>query len=112
MTRGAHFFSRYREDHRYGLGWWHVLSLAVGAGAGQCFIPAVAGPCPTQVPRGRPVTTGKGTLVGIRCHKEFLGRIDAWRAGQEGELSRPAAIHRLAELLDVGGRDIKRGFAD
>ena len=67
----------------------------------------------TPKKRGRPVTTGKGTLVGIRCHKEFLGRVDAWRAGQEGELSRPAAIHRLAELwLDAGGRDTKRGFAD
>ena len=67
----------------------------------------------TPKKRGRPVTTGKGTLVGIRCHKEFLGLVDAWRAGQEGELSRPAAIHRLAELwLDAGGRDTKRGFAD
>jgi hypothetical protein len=63
--------------------------------------------------RGRPVTTGRGTLIGIRCHKEFLTRVDAWRAGQAGELSRPAAIHRLAELwLDTAGRETKRGFAD
>jgi hypothetical protein len=55
--------------------------------------------------RGRPVTTGKGLLVGVRCHKEFLDHVDAWRAKQERELSRPAAIHRLAEIgLRVGGR--------
>jgi hypothetical protein len=60
--------------------------------------------------RGRPVTTGKGTLVGIRCHKEFLGRVDAWRAAQPrtvqgDQISRPAAIHQLAEIgLSFGGR--------
>jgi hypothetical protein len=48
--------------------------------------------------RGRPVTTGKGMLVGIRCHKEFLAQVDAWRTARDGDLSRPAAIHRLAEL--------------
>jgi hypothetical protein len=47
--------------------------------------------------RGRPVTTGRGALVGIRCHKAFLDRVDKWRAAQGG-LSRPAAIQQLAEL--------------
>jgi hypothetical protein len=48
--------------------------------------------------RGRPVTTGTGTLIGVRCLDDFLGRIDAWRAKQEGDVSRPDAIRRLAEL--------------
>ena len=48
--------------------------------------------------RGRPTTTGKGQLIGLRCHKPFLDSVDNWRAGQDGKLSRPAAIVRLAEL--------------
>jgi hypothetical protein len=47
--------------------------------------------------RGRPATTGKGKLIGLRCHKAFLAAVDAWRSKQ-GDLSRPAAIVRLAEL--------------
>lgn len=47
--------------------------------------------------RGRPRTTGKGHLIGLRCHKAFLAAVDAWRSKQEGDLSRPAAIVRLAE---------------
>ena len=47
--------------------------------------------------RGRPPTTGIGMLVGVRCHDEFLGRVDMWRESQ-GELSRPDAIRRLAEI--------------
>ena len=50
---------------------------------------------PAKAKRGRPITTGKGELVGCRCHKPFLESVDRWRAG-EG-LSRPAAIVRLAE---------------
>jgi hypothetical protein len=68
---------------------------------------------PGKKKRGPPRTTGPGVVVGIRCHKEFLDRVDAWRAAQEGGISRPGAIHRLAELwLDTGGRETKRGFAD
>ena len=48
--------------------------------------------------RGRPKTTGKGELIGVRCHKDFLAALDVWRAQQEGEVSRPDAIRRLAEL--------------
>ena len=46
---------------------------------------------------GRPPTTGIGKLVGVRCHKEFLKRVDKWRARQGG-ISRPDAIRRLAEV--------------
>jgi hypothetical protein len=53
---------------------------------------------------GRPVTTGKGELVGLRCHKPFLEAVDSWRDTRE--LSRPAAIVRLAEVgLKAEGHD-------
>jgi hypothetical protein len=48
--------------------------------------------------RGRPRSTGKGELVGLRCHKPFLQAVDKWRASQENKPSRPAAIVRLAEI--------------
>jgi hypothetical protein len=44
---------------------------------------------------GRPVTTGKGQLIGLRCHPPFLDAVDRWRADKD--LTRPAAIVRLAE---------------
>jgi hypothetical protein len=46
---------------------------------------------------GRPATTGKGTLVGLRCHKPFLDAVDRWRGRQDDKPTRPAAIVRLAE---------------
>jgi hypothetical protein len=53
--------------------------------------------------RGRPPTTGIGILVGVRCHDQFLSRVDRWRDRQEGQISRPDAIRRLAERgLDHG----------
>ena len=45
---------------------------------------------------GRPVTTGTGQLIGIRCHPPFLDAVDRWR--KDLELSRPAAIVKLAEV--------------
>jgi hypothetical protein len=54
---------------------------------------------------GRPRTTGPGTLVGIRCHKEFLKRVDDWQARKAPVLSRPQAIMQLAEIgLDKEAR--------
>jgi hypothetical protein len=53
---------------------------------------------PAKRGRGRPVTTGTGTLIGVRCLNDFLRRIDAWRAKQGGDVSRPDAIRRLAEF--------------
>ena len=58
--------------------------------------------------RGRPATTGKGQLIGLRCHKPFLAAVDAWRAKQKIGLTRPAAIIRLAEIgLKAKGRERK-----
>ncbi|WP_210421682.1 hypothetical protein [Tardiphaga sp. OK246] len=49
--------------------------------------------------RGRPVTTGTGTVIGVRMLDELLASIDAWIAAQnERDLSRPKAIRHLVEL--------------
>jgi hypothetical protein len=49
--------------------------------------------------RGRPVTTGTGTVVGVRLLEQPLAAIDAWIAKQkEPELTRPEAIRRLVEI--------------
>jgi hypothetical protein len=47
---------------------------------------------------------GKGVLVGVRCHPEFLATVDRWRAAQPRQpglatgMTRPQAIRALAEL--------------
>jgi hypothetical protein len=52
----------------------------------------------TKKKRGRPVTTGKGTLIGVRLLDDPLSTLDAWIAKQkEPGLSRPEAIRRLVE---------------
>jgi hypothetical protein len=49
--------------------------------------------------RGRPVTTGRGTLIGVRLLKTPLAALDDWIARQqEPGLSRPEAIRRLIEI--------------
>jgi hypothetical protein len=48
--------------------------------------------------KGHPATTGKSTLVGLRCHMPFLQAVDEWRASQDDRPSRPAAIVRLARV--------------
>jgi hypothetical protein len=53
----------------------------------------------TKKRRGRPVTTGKGTLVGVRLLDEPLATLDVWIEKQkEPDLSRPEAMRRLVEL--------------
>lgn len=47
---------------------------------------------------GRPKTTGTGTPTLVRLNDQQLAAIDAWIAGQDGEISRPEAIRRLIEL--------------
>jgi metal-responsive CopG/Arc/MetJ family transcriptional regulator len=47
--------------------------------------------------RGRPVTTGKGTLIGVRILDDPLAKLDEWIARQKEEISRPEAIRRLVE---------------
>jgi hypothetical protein len=48
--------------------------------------------------RGRPVTTGKGKLVGVRFLKAPLARLDEWIARHAPGLGRPAAIRQLVEI--------------
>jgi hypothetical protein len=48
--------------------------------------------------RGRPKTTGRGTLVGVRLHPPELTRLDDWAKQQEDKPSRPKALWHLAEL--------------
>jgi hypothetical protein len=53
----------------------------------------------TKKRRGRPVTTGKGTLIGVRLLDEPLSNLDVWIVKQqEPDLSRPEAIRRLVEI--------------
>jgi hypothetical protein len=54
---------------------------------------------------GRPVTTGIGQLIGLRCREEFIAAVDQWRqdqakasGGNVTALTRPAAIVKLAEI--------------
>ncbi|MCS3929240.1 hypothetical protein M2175_004271 [Bradyrhizobium elkanii] len=48
--------------------------------------------------RGRPVTTGKGTLVGVRLQPDDLSAIDDWRRKQGDLPGRPEAIRQLVEI--------------
>src|SRR3981081_225529 len=49
--------------------------------------------------RGRPVTTGTGTIVGVRMLDPPAPALGAWISKQkEPELTRPEAIRRLVEL--------------
>jgi hypothetical protein len=48
--------------------------------------------------RGRPVTTGTGTVVGVRMLDRPLAAVDAWIRQNAPDLSRPEAIRRLVEL--------------
>jgi hypothetical protein len=45
--------------------------------------------------RGRPKTTGIGTLIGMRWHADDLNRIDAWREAHPEKPDRTEAIRRL-----------------
>jgi hypothetical protein len=53
--------------------------------------------------RGRPKTTGRGTLVGVRLHRSELTRLDEWATHQQDHPSRPKALWRLAELSLAAG---------
>lgn len=48
--------------------------------------------------RGRPVTTGTGTVIGVRMLDDRLAAIDAWIAKRGEDIGRPEAIRRLVEL--------------
>jgi hypothetical protein len=53
--------------------------------------------------RGRPRTTGTGTLVGVRLHPPILGAIDNWRRSEQDLPTRSEAIRRLVEQV-LGGK--------
>lgn len=48
--------------------------------------------------RGRPKTTGTGSLIGTRWHAAELAAIDEWREKQDDKPSRNQAIRRLVEV--------------
>lgn len=53
----------------------------------------------TKKRRGRPVTTGKGTLIGVRLLDAPLATLDAWIVKHgEPDLTRPEAMRRLVEI--------------
>ena len=48
--------------------------------------------------RGRPKTTGKGTLIGVRLLPAPMQQLDQWIASQPDTPSRPEALRRLMDL--------------
>jgi hypothetical protein len=53
----------------------------------------------TKKGRGRPVTTGKGTLIGVRLLDAPLADLDHWiEKHDDPHLTRPEAIRRLVDL--------------
>ena len=68
----------------------------------------------TKKARGRPVTTGKGTLIGVRLQPSHLKALDAWIAQQDAPLTRPEAIRAMMETIlhilskDLGERPARR----
>jgi hypothetical protein len=48
--------------------------------------------------RGRPVTTGTGTVIGVRMLDDRLTAIDTWIEKHEADIGRPEAIRRLVDL--------------
>jgi hypothetical protein len=50
-------------------------------------------------PRGRPVTTGRGTLIGVRLTVLQLAKLDAWIGGQNTPMTRPEAIRAMMETI-------------
>jgi hypothetical protein len=47
--------------------------------------------------RGPPSHGDHAQLIAVRCQRDFLERLDAWRDAQEPKPSRPQAIRHLAE---------------
>lgn len=54
--------------------------------------------------RGRPPSTGIGTLIGLRLQADSLTKLDDWRRKQDDLPNRPEAIRRLLELALKGKR--------
>ena len=64
----------------------------------------------TNKKRGRPVTTGKGTLIGVRLLDDPLASLDDWIERQkEPDLTRPEGIRRLVEIgLSADHRSVEQ----
>lgn len=45
--------------------------------------------------RGRPKTTGKGRMLGVRVQADLLAALDRFRDSHDRELSRPEAVRLL-----------------
>lgn len=59
----------------------------------------------TKKGRGRPVTTGKGTLIGVRLQPDQLNALDGWISKQDAPLTRPEALRAmLAAGLKAKGK--------
>jgi hypothetical protein len=57
-----------------------------------------SGQFPVGKKRGRPRTTGRGTLVGVRLRSEDLAAIDEWAASQDDMPARAETIRRLIRM--------------
>ena len=53
--------------------------------------------------RGRPKTTGRGTLIGVRLHRADLSNLDRWISNQAEKRTRPEAIRVLLKLALTSG---------
>jgi hypothetical protein len=49
--------------------------------------------------RGRPKTTGRGTIIGTRWHEAELDAIDAWSSKHP---DKPPRVHALRMLVERG----------
>ena len=45
--------------------------------------------------RGRPKTTGRGQMIGVRMQPDQLAALDAWIGTQSEPVSRPEAIRAM-----------------
>lgn len=75
--------------------WYHYhMSESVGGSLKDCGTQKNSG---TPKKRGRQKATGRGAQIGMRWQRSILDAVDAWRAKQHGNPSRPDAIRRLVE---------------
>lgn len=51
----------------------------------------------TKGRRGRPVTTGRGQLIGVRVLPAMVKRIDDWQGKNAPDATRQEAMRRLIE---------------
>jgi hypothetical protein len=91
--------------------WDMITSPCLGLGLPWCFqhlggptflcYPKIMTKSIRAIPkkRGRPKTTGRGMLIGVRLQPSGLSQLDTWIADQEDKPSRPEALRRLATAM-------------